>query len=365
MKVLIDKHESDNILRLVDRLDKESEKVISALIPKSNSLYYNEYDILMRKFKDELCNINKSEKLDNKYLELINNIEKTIITYISHSETRLHNEISDLRNNSLENSTIQNKVNEELLIYLNKTKNSSLKGQIAENQIDEILNKLYPYSEISRTSEESKSGDFIMSRVDGLPILFEIKDYNRNIPTDEVLKFQRDVREHDINGIFISISTGISKKRNFEIEISEKNNIMLYIHNMNYDSDKIKLGVDIIDNLYSRLKLNNKDDVKISSTLLNEINKEYNIFITKRKQTIEHIKDSTRKTIQYIEELELKSLNEYLFSKFSFKNNNNLRCEICKIFVGTNNKSLSTHLRKCKNKIIDDITLEEVSSNEK
>ena len=47
-------------------------------------------------------------------------------------------------------------MNEELIIYLNKTKNSSLKGQIAENQIDEILNKLYPYSEITRTSEESK-----------------------------------------------------------------------------------------------------------------------------------------------------------------------------------------------------------------
>ena len=62
--------------------------------------------------------------------------------------------------------------------------------------------------------------------------------------------------------------------------------------------------------------------------------------------------------------MEIKSLNDYLSSKYCFKNTNNLRCEICKNFVGTNNKSLAVHLRKCKNKIIEDIILDEVSSNE-
>ena len=35
---------------------------------------------------------------------------------------------------------------------------------------------------------------------------------------------------------------------------------------MNYDPDKLKLGVDIIDNLYSKLKLNvkNPNEYKIS-----------------------------------------------------------------------------------------------------
>ena len=106
---------------------------------------------------------------------------------------------------------------------------------MAENQIETIINKLYPYADVKRTADEDSSGDFIMTRTDGIPIMFEIKDYNRNIPTDEITKFVRDVTENNICGIFISISTGICKKRNFEIEISENNNIMLYIHNMNYE----------------------------------------------------------------------------------------------------------------------------------
>lgn len=352
MKLLIDKHESDNIIKIIDRLDKESQKLINEIIPKTNTHYYNQYESIIKSFKYEISNMNNSEKIENKYIELLNNIEKSMITYITTTENRLHNDISDIKKMSIETNTNQSNVNEELMSFLNKTKNSSFKGQIAENQIEDILNKLYPYADIKRTSDEDNSGDFIMTRTDGLPILFEIKDYNRNIPTDEVNKFIRDVTDNDMCGIFISISTGISKKRNYEIEISENNNIMLYIHNMNYDSDKIKLGVDIIDNLYSRLKLNNKNDVKISTELLNQINKEYNIFITKRTQTIEHIKETTKKTIQYIEEMEMKSLNELLSSKFSFKNNNKLRCDTCKNFVGTNAKSLAAHLRKCKIKII-------------
>lgn len=36
--------------------------------------------------------------------------------------------------------------------------------------------------------------------------------------------------------------------------------------------------------------------------------------------------------------------------KFSFKNNNKLKCENCNSFVGTNAKSLAVHQRKCKTK---------------
>ena len=123
---------------------------------------------------------------------------------------------------------------------------------------------------------------------------------------------------------------------------------------MNYESDKIKLCVDIIDNLYVKLKLNNKNDISISSELLNEINKEYSTFITKRTNLIEQIKENNKKTIQIIEEFEIKTLNDYLTSKFTFKNCNKLRCNICEKFVGTNNKSLAVHLRKCKKVSVQD-----------
>ena len=55
-----------------------------------------------------------------------------------------------------------------------------------------------------------------------------------------------------------------------------------------------------------------------------------------------------KKTIQYIEEMELKNLNNYLASTFSFKNSSTLKCNLCNNFIGTNLKSLAVHKRKCK-----------------
>jgi hypothetical protein len=70
------------------------------------------------------------------------------------------------------------------------------------------------------------------------------------------------------------------------------------------------------------------------------------------------------KTIQYIEELELKNLNNYLSSKFSFKNSSTLKCNLCNNFIGTNLKSIAAHKRKCKgNKTIDEISSDDISTD--
>jgi hypothetical protein len=194
------------------------------------------------------------------------------------------------------------------------------------------------------------------SKIDGIElpsILFEIKNYNGNVPSHEVTKFVRDINDKRLCGIMISISSGICNKLNYEINISESNNICLYIHDMNYDPDKLKLGVDIIDNLYSRLKLNaiNPHEYKISMEQLELINKEYNTFIEKRTLAINHFKDLSKKTLQYIEELELMNLNKLLSSNSTFNNTSTLKCDYCD-FIGTNLKSLAAYKRRCKKNII-------------
>ena len=82
--------------------------------------------------------------------------------------------------------------------------------------------------------------------------------------------------------------------------------------------------------------------------MIEQINNDYHTFLLKRDLTLNHIKESTKKTIQYIEELELKNLNNYLSSKFSFKNSSTLKCNLCNNFIGTNLKSIAAHKRKCK-----------------
>jgi hypothetical protein len=242
-------------------------------------------------------------------------------------------------------------MNTNLSSHINKYTNSTLKGQIAENRIDELLCSIYQSSNITRTTKESKSGDLILNRKNMDAIMFEVKDYTVNVPIPEINKFIRDINEQNISGIMLSVSSGISNKHNFQIDITKNNNICIYVHNMNYDIEKIRLAVDIIDNLGSKLK-QNKDNITITTEIIDQINNEYQTFILKREIAINHIKESSKKTIQYIEEMELKTLNTYLSSKFSFKNSSTLNCDICNNFVGTNLKSLSAHKRRCKLNII-------------
>ena len=350
IKLIINNNDNENIVKIIDKVEKENNKLIEEIIPRSNTLYYNQYDNLMRTFKEELKNSNHTDNLEIKYNNLIKTIESSLITYISKSEDRIQNNISEIKNNDIKQNEIQQKINEDLIKYLDKYKNSTQKGEIAENHIENLLNNMYKSAEIKRTSDSSKSGDFQMFRENLVPILFEIKNYNVNIPTHEVTKFIRDVNEQNMCGVMISISTGISNKFNYQIDITDNNNICLYIHDMNYDVDKLKLGVDIIDNLYSKLKLNIKktNEHNISIETLELINKEYQLFIQKREIAVNHIKDSSRKSIQYIEELELMNLNKLLCTNYSFNNTSTLQCTICKKFVGTNLKSLAVHKRTCK-----------------
>jgi glutamate-5-semialdehyde dehydrogenase len=106
---------------------------------------------------------------------------------------------------------------------------------------------MFPNAEVMNTSGQKASGDFIMKRIDRPSILFENKEYDYNIPKDEIAKFIRDVDSQDVNGIFISQNSGITFKQNFQIDV-HKGNILVYIQNCEYSTDKIKMAVDIIDN---------------------------------------------------------------------------------------------------------------------
>jgi hypothetical protein len=322
-------------------------KIINEIIPKSNIEYYQKYESILQEFKNELKKSNQLDVIETKHLEMIKNIESSLLSHVHKSEERLQNNINEIKKINIISSEIQKETNTNLISYINKYNNSTLKGQMAENNIEELLCGLYKSSEILRKSKESKSGDIILKRINMEPILFEVKDFKVNVPVSDIDKFIRDVNETNMSGIMLSISSGIANKNNFQIDITKNNNICIYVHNMEYDVEKIRLAVDIIDNLGTKLK-ENKKNITITTEIIEQINNDYQTFLLKRDLTLNHIKESTKKTIQYIEEMELKNLNNYLSSKFSFKNSSTLKCNLCENFIGTNLKSLAVHKRKCK-----------------
>jgi phage anti-repressor protein len=142
---------------------------------------------------------------------------------------------------------------------LNKYKNSSHKGNLEHNHLLSVLTKMYPTAELLNTSNISASGDIIMKRKDHEAILIENKDYEVNVNPKEIEKFIRDVDENNCHGIFLSQNTGITSKSNYQIEI-HNGKILVYIHCVQYNKDKIQVAIDIIDSLIPKLEELEMDD---------------------------------------------------------------------------------------------------------
>ena len=348
--------------------------VINDIIPKNQNIIYNQFELLIIKFKEEvniqLRNISKTNSdfsidklsniLDNKYTQLITNLQQPILNYITSSEDRLSSNITQMKENTLHNSFNQDKINEQLSEFLNKynTNNSTNIGKLGEDKLCGVLNKLYPSSHIENTSSKSKQGDFILKRNNLIDILFENKQYTNNVPKDEVLKFIRDCDENNFSGIMISNTSGIATKNNFQIDIHDKN-ILIYLHNTNYNEDIIHTAVDVLDYLSNAISnIDPSNFNPLTDEQLLDINQEFQTFINQKETIINYIRDTNKKLIQQLLDIELPSLHKYLSSKFATTKTLDLKCNICNKFTGKNNKSLASHKKTCsikKNDYTDSI----------
>ena len=180
--------------------------------------------------------------------------------------------------------------------------------------------------------------------------MLENKVYDRNVNPDEVQKFIRDVEEIKTHGIFLSQNSGISRKKNFQVDI-HKGLIMIYIHNVQYSPEKIQIAIDIIENLADRIdELDSEEEHEniISKSLLDEINQEYLSFNKQKDEIILMSKDYQKKLIGQLENLKMNALNKYLSTKYSNNEKIGFTCEYCNIFSASTKKSLSAHVRACK-----------------
>jgi hypothetical protein len=366
-----------NTLSIIEKQnDITLSKTMNALndiIPKNNIMVYNQLELLIVKFREEVSNhlrdLNKntndltSDKistiLDNKYSQLIANLQQPILSYINSSEDRLSVNLNQIKESSIN----QDKMNEKIYDFLNKynTNVSTNIGKIGEDKLYTILNNLFPAAEVENTSGKSKQGDFILKRLNMIDILFENKQYTNNVPKDEVFKFIRDCDENNYSGIMISNTSGIATKNNFQIDIHDKN-ILIYLHNAHYNEGIICTAVNLID--YLAKALSNIEPSKFNPLTDEEllcINQEFQTFLNQKETLINYIRDTNKRVIQQILDIELPSLHKYLSSKFATTKTLDLKCNICDKFTGKNNKSLASHKKSCtiKNTISDESPVNE------
>lgn len=393
VRIVLAKSDAETLCKVIEFLDRlnismteKLTKSMNEILPKSTIQIDNIMSIFHNTLSKHTSSVIDSLKsdlsitdivstftknIDNSLHNLTQHIQQPINSCISSSEERLRNNISQLRDSM--NPEKQELLFGELGDFLNRFKNSSFKGQYGENLLYNVLNSVFPCAEIiNTTTDGTKSADFIMKRQGYRDIMFENKDYTRNASSEEVRKFVRDVEKStECNGIFLSQSSGISNIPNWHIEIKNKQ-IMLYIHNVEYSSDKIKQGVDIIDQLNEAIKVvfgDNNDksnNIIISTQVLDEINKEYDGFIKQKDILINTLKEFTKSYTQKITDIQLPNLRNILDKHYGSVNttstNQQFTCSVCKIWNGKTLKALEKHKQTCG--IKDNITDDDKSVND-
>jgi hypothetical protein len=375
VKNIINTNTSEKISSLIeknnDNLINKTMLMVTETIPRTQeSLHKQIYETILS-FQNsisadtnKLINSTNTDSLkdfiasfETKSSSMLQTVQQPIYAFLSASEERINLNINNLKDSTSVNQLTQDKIFAELNDFLSKYKNSSYKGQFGENQLENVLNKMYPSGEIINTSGQSASCDFLLKRENKPTILFENKDYTRNANPDEVKKFIRDIDERNHHGIFLSQSSGITTKHNFQIEF-HKGCILVYVHNTEYSPEKIKLAVDIIDNLDVKIKELNLDEEETNNTitkeLLDEINQEYQFFISQKDVLLNVFKDYQKKILTTIEDLKFPNLYKYLSTKYASVKKQCYVCEICNIFEAPNKKSLSAHQRGCKKSIVQE-----------
>jgi hypothetical protein len=353
---IIDKNSS----HLIDKTTLLLNDIIPRSQDKNARVFQDQFKELHSLISEDTKNLAKSmnsessltefiKTFDTKYQSMMQNIQQPLYSFFSASEDRISKNIDTLKDTSAQSLSHQTKVFEELGEFLGKYKGSSNKGKYGEQQLGSILNSLYPTAEVTNTTGTKASGDFIMKRIDKPSVLFENKEYDYNIPKDEIAKFIRDIDTQNMSGIFISQYSGIAFKQNFQIDIN-KGNVLVYIQGCEYNQDKIRIAVDIVDNLYTKIQdLNmDEDENTISKDILDGINEEYQRFITQKEGMITSLKDFQKRMTSQIEDLQLPVLDKYLEPKYAYVKARCFTCDICNVYTAPSKQSLSAHKRGCK-----------------
>jgi hypothetical protein len=325
---------------LKDTVNKMSGDLPSSMVSSINDI--------KKEYIEETKNIVNNNALDIKSSLLLQNVQQPIYSFISATEDRIHNDICSLKENNQNQQVIQTKILSELDSIFNKYRTTQINQQVCDRQITQVLTKLYNTAEIA-----IQSGMIMLKRQRKTNILIDNKDSEENVSVDDINRFISNIDEHHCNGIFISQQSGISTKKNYQIEI-HNNNILVFVHNAEYSPSKIEIAIDIIDNISSKMrqfKPGHMEDCAIPKDILDAINNEYQIFISQKAAVVEVFKESQKKVLTQIDEFRFPALDKFLSTKYYAPiQKPGLKCDLCKSFCGNNLKALAAHKRGCARK---------------
>lgn len=369
-----------------DSIISKTTSIINEIVPNHNNLFFrqiehsisNLYESINQDTNKLIENINKDDKyitdfvdnIDTKFNNMIINMQQPIFSFIQSSEERTSNNVQQIRDKLISQQVSQENLNLGIHEFLNKYKhNSSSKGNVSEYELYSILQTIFPSDEIIDCSGETSTCDYRVNRFNASKptILFENKDYSRSVTTEEIKKFERDVKIQKQHGIFISHKSNITYKEPFQIDIID-NLIHIYLPKTEYSLEKIRIAVEIIDTLSSKLSYitntqTEETTIHITKDDIDELVELFNDFNSQKISIIDTIKTTNKQILDKIEAMQINVVKKILNKNGIFQSDDDFKCKHCNSFTGKNKASIGAHVRNCKlnpanNKIIGKLDID-------
>jgi hypothetical protein len=369
---------NEKITGLIERsnenLMNKTKLLISELIPETQKTTSMQLENQMRSLcgaisadtqklvslysKDEGGKQQFTDSLEDHLNKMITTMQQPIFSVINNNNDRSLDNFNALKESLTAQKEEQLKLSKELNDFLNRYKNNSqVKGNVGETELMQILMQLMPSDEIIRVSNQTAACDVRVNRHGGLKptILFECKDYVAPVDRIEVAKFERDLQEQKCHGVLVSCKTGISLRKPFEISIIN-GLIHVYVPFWDFSVDKLKVAIDIIDNLHMRLlvleKQEKEGNIYVTSEDYDELLREFNEFADMKNKAIEMLNEFTKKLKSSIESIQLPRYGSWFTAHGSLEAVD-LTCAQCRNFIGKNRTSLAAHMRRCRVGTVD------------
>jgi hypothetical protein len=352
------------VFSVVEKSDREFREEIKDDIKNVNSEYLKKQEELKEKVIDKFENMSKSHDIvrrsfvnefsDNKkkFVEEFSDNKKKFVEEFNDSKKKITDQFSEMVKR--ENTEISTKIadirEEIMLIKESLMKRQTNKGKQAEQSYLALLESNMIGYEVLDVSNTPESCDIKVNSSGNPSILIEIKNYSNNVPTVEVNKFYNDIRKNKSHGIFLSSNTGISLKKDWDIEVIDQRYIVVFISNVNYDPMKVISAVNIIYSYYSKIiSLENKRELTKSEqeVILKNINYLENVLKTNKSYALEN-KKRAEDVIKMLEKDYLTELKK-IFSEFetlSPTNNDRLTCKFCLKQISKSAAGMTQHRKR-------------------
>ena len=242
--------------------------------------------------KDEIFMLkSRWEEIQNKRLEIQQkNNEKLLL-----QKDEMERKLSEQR--KLYEEKIE-ELREKIDTINNVTDVSTKKGQEGENWVYNELVRQFKSAQVDDCHSKGHKGDFTITEGD-MKGMFESKNYAKNVPKREIIKFKKDIESNaDLRyGVLLSLKSGIVNHTDLCLEFCGEKPIV-YLHDVKEEPFKIKVAYNIC-----QLILKNVDCFDITKEETQQKLKEKVKFMTARhKRLINKVDDFSKDMKEELDE---------------------------------------------------------------